>query len=394
MDPYNNPFALGAGSRPPELAGRDTILDTARVSCGRAIHGRNARSIMLLGLRGTGKTVLLNEIGKIAKEEGLMVSKVESPEGESLARLLYPEMRKVMRSLSGIEAAKQITTRGLKGLRSFASIFKIEVGGIEIGVEPEPGLADSGDIEYDLPDLFEIIGQAAKAAGKGWILLIDEVQYLSGQDLSALIVAIHRMSQEGLPVLLVGAGLPQVARLAGDAKSYAERLFTYPTVDALDQDAAIKAVEKPILSEGASIEISALKTIAERTKGYPFFLQEWASTAWDLAAGPVITIDDVNFAYDATLASLDDGFFRVRIDRLTKSETLFVKTMSELGDGPYAMADIAKAMGRKLSSLGPTRHSIISKGMTYSTDHGYLNFTVPLFAEYLRRHKGKTASLR
>jgi hypothetical protein len=385
MDPYRNPFAPGAGSRPPELAGRDAILEAARISCGRAINGRSARSIMLLGLRGTGKTVLLNEIGKIAKEEGLLVSKVESPERESLARLLYPEMRKVMRSLSGVEAAKQIASRGLKGLRGFAAIFKIEIGGVEIGVEPEPGLADSGDLQYDLPDLFAVIGEAAQAAGKGWILLIDEVQYLTEADLSALIVAIHRMSQEGLPVLLVGAGLPQVARLAGEAKSYAERLFLYPPVDALDQMSATQAVQKPIVEEEASIEAAALGSIVDRTRGYPFFLQEWASTAWNNAEGPEITVEDVDHSYNETLASLDSGFFRVRIDRLTRSEVQFVKTMSELGDGPYAMADIAKAMGRTQSSLGPTRANIISKGMIYSTDHGYLNFTVPLFAEYMRR---------
>lgn len=385
MDPYRNPFAPGAGSRPPELAGRDATLEAARISCGRAIKGRSARSIMLLGLRGTGKTVLLNEIGKIAQEEGLLVSKVESPERESLARLLYPEMRKVMRSLSGVEAAKQIASRGLKALRGFASIFKIDIAGVEVGVEPEPGLADSGDLQYDLPDLFDVIGRAAQAAGKGWILLIDEVQYLSDADLSALIVAIHRMSQEGLPVLLVGAGLPQVARLAGEAKSYAERLFLYPAIGALDQPSAIQAVEKPITDEEATIEPAALSAIAERTRGYPFFLQEWASTAWNNAEGPEITLDDVSRSYAETLASLDAGFFRVRIDRLTKSEVQFVKMMSELGDGPYAMADIAKAMGRIQSSLGPTRANIIAKGMIYSTDHGYLNFTVPLFAEYMRR---------
>lgn len=385
MDPYRNPFAPGAGSRPPELAGRDAILEAARISCGRAVKGRSARSIMLLGLRGTGKTVLLNEIGKIAQEEGLLVSKVESPERESLARLLYPEMRKVMRSLSGVEAAKQIANRGLKGLRSFASIFKIDIAGVEVGVEPEPGLADSGDLQYDLPDLFEVIGRAAQAAGKGWILLIDEVQYLSEADLSALIVAIHHMSQEGLPVLLVGAGLPQVARLAGEAKSYAERLFLYPAVGALDQPSASQAVKKPIVDEEASIDQAALDIIVDRTRGYPFFLQEWGSTAWNNAEGPEITVDDVSQSYTETLALLDSGFFRVRIDRLTKSEVHFVKTMSELGDGPYAMADIAKAMGRTQSSLGPTRANIIAKGMIYSTDHGYLTFTVPLFAEYMRR---------
>lgn len=385
MDPYRNPFAPGAGSRPPELAGRDDILDTARVACGRAIKGRSARSMMLLGLRGTGKTVLLNEIGKIAQSEGLLVSKVESPEGESLARLLYPEMRKIMRSLSTVEAAKQITARGLKGLRGFASIFKIEVAGVEIGVEPEPGLADSGDIQHDLPDLFSVIGQAAKVAGKGWILLIDEVQYLSGEDLSALIVSIHSMSQDGLPVLLVGAGLPQVARLAGEAKSYAERLFLYPGVGALDPASAVKAVEKPIEEEGSSIDPSALELIVNRTRGYPFFLQEWASVAWNNAEGPDISLDDASRSYDETISLLDGGFFRVRIDRLTKAEVQFVKIMSTLGDGPYAMADIAKAMNRSPSSLGPTRASIITKGMIYSTDHGYLDFTVPLFAEFMRR---------
>lgn len=329
--------------------------------------------------------MLLNEIGRIAESEGLLVSKVEAPEGESLPRLIYPELRKVLRSLSGVAAAKHIATRGLRGLRNFASIFKIEVAGVEVGVEPEPGLADSGDLQYDLPALFEMIGRAAQAADRGWILLIDEVQYLSEADLSALIVSIHRMSQEALPVLTVGAGLPQVARLAGEAKSYAERLFLYPEVGALDPASAALAVRKPIVDEDASIAADALEEIVVRTQGYPFFLQEWASISWNNAEGPEISLDDVTLSYTETLASLDAGFFRVRIDRLTKGEVQFVKTMSELGDGPYAMADIAKAMGRTQQSLGPTRANIISKGMIYSTDHGYLDFTVPLFAEFMRR---------
>lgn len=385
MDPYRNPFAPGAGSRPPELAGRDAILDNAKIACGRALLGRNARSMMLLGLRGTGKTVLLNEIGRIAEGEGYLVSKIEAPEHENLAHLLYPEMRKVLRSLSTIEAAKQLATRALRGLRGFASIFKIEVGGAEVGVEPEPGLADSGDIQFDLPDLFTAIGRAAKAGGKGWLLLIDEVQYLSQSDLSALIVAIHRISQDGLPVLMVGAGLPQIARLAGEAKSYSERLFLYPGVGALDQASAEQAVKKPILDEGASIAPDALTEIATRTQGYPFFLQEWSSTTWNNAEGPEISKQDVNDAYIETISLLDDGFFRVRIDRLTPKETEFVKAMASLGDGPYAMGDIAKALDKKLSSLGPVRANIISKGMIYSTDHGFLDFTVPLFAEFMRR---------
>lgn len=186
--------------------------------------------MMLLGLRGTGKTVLLSEIGRIAESDGMLVSKIEAPEETDLAKLLYPEMRKVARALSGIEAAKHYAGRALSGLRNFAAVFKIEVGGVGIGVEPdpEPGLAESGDLQHDLPDLFGQIGRAAQSAGKGWLLLIDEVQYLSEADLAGLIVALHRMSQDGLPVVFVGAGLPQVAKLAGDAKSYAERLFSYP----------------------------------------------------------------------------------------------------------------------------------------------------------------------
>jgi len=385
MDPFRNPFAPGAGSRPPELAGRDAILEATAIACGRAVNGRSARSVMLLGLRGTGKTVLLNEIGRNAQARGLLVSRVESPEGESLARLIYPEMRKVMRSLSGVDAARQLATTGLRGLRSFASVFRIDISGVEVGIEPAPGIADTGDLQYDLPDLFTLIGQAAKAAGRGWVLLIDEVQYLSGADLSALIVALHRISQEGLPVLLVGAGLPQIARLAGEAKSYAERLFQYPAVGPLDPVSAAQAIEKPINEEEATIAPEALRLIVERTRGYPFFLQEWASVVWNNAPGPDITLGDADRSYAETLALLDDGFFKVRIDRLTRAEVQFVKAMAGLGDGPYAMADVAHAMGRHQKSLGPARSSIITKGMIYSTDHGYLDFSVPLFADFMRR---------
>ncbi len=387
MDPYTNPFAPGAGSRPPELAGRDSTLELARVACGRAIKGKHARSFMLLGLRGTGKTVLLNEIGGIARDESLLASKIESPEGASLAQLLVPEMRKVLRSLSNTEAAKDLANRGLSGLRGFASIFKITVAGVDIGIEPELGLADSGDLQFDLPDLFNAIGLAAQAAGKGWVLLIDEVQYLSKEDLSALIVSMHLMSQHGLPVLFVGAGLPQVAKLAGDAKSYAERLFAYPGVDALDDRSAEQAIRVPIEVEGATIPDDALDEIVQRTRGYPFFLQEWASIAWNHAKGAEISLEDVQATYDETIATLDEGFFKVRIDRLTKAEVELVRTMAKLGDGPYPMADIAAAMKRKLSSLGPARANVIKKGMIYSTDHGYLDFTVPLFADYMRRQE-------
>ncbi|MDX8521803.1 ATP-binding protein [Mesorhizobium dulcispinae] len=273
-------------------------------------------------------------------------------------------MRKVSRSLSGTEAAKHFASPALGCLRNFASVFNIEVAGVNVGVDPtpEPGLAESGDIQHDLPDLFGQIGRAAQAANKGWVLLIDEVQYLSQKDLSGLIVALHRMSQDGLPIVFVGAGLPQVARLAGDAKSYAERLFSYPAVGALDKEAASKAIEKPINDQKATISQEALTTVFDMTKGYPLFLQELASFSWNNAQGPQINENDVQASYTETIKSLDDGFFRVRLDRLTKAEVQFVTSMAALGNGPYPVSDIAKAMGRTQKSIGPARASIIFKG--------------------------------
>lgn len=391
MDPIRNPFAPSAGRRPPELAGRDSILEMANTACQRAVMNRHARPIMLLGLRGTGKTVLLNEFKKIGEDAGLLVSRIEAPEGASLAHLIIPEMRKIMRSLSGIEAAKHIATRGLRGLRNFASLFKFEAAGIGVGIEgasdPEPGLADSGDIQFDLPDLFETLGAAAKAAGKGWLLLIDEVQYLTSKDLSALIVSLHRVSQSELPIVFAGAGLPQVARLAGDAKSYAERLFAYPAVDALDSKSAALAITRPIENEEAAIDNEAVDTMVTVTQGYPFFIQEWGAHVWDIARGPLITKSEVEYAHGPVIASLDNGFFKVRMDRLTRAETEFVAAMADLGDGPYQISEIARSMGRSSSSLGPARANIINKGMIFSAEHGYLDFTVPLFADFMRRQR-------
>lgn len=345
--------------------------------------------MMLLGLRGTGKTVLLNEIGRIAEAEGIIVSRIEAPEDADLARLLVPELRKVMRSLSTVDAARQLAVRGLRGLRNLVSRLKIQVGDVGIGIEgadrPEPGLADSGDLQFDLPDLFDVIGAAANGAGSGWLLLIDEVQYLAEADLSALIVALHRISQSERPVTFSGAGLPQVARLAGEAKSYAERLFVYPAIGALTPEAAHRAISRPLEAEGVGISDDAVARIVEATQGYPFFLQEWGHTVWDISVGPVISLGDVEHARTPVMSSLDNGFFKVRMDRLTRAETSFVAAMARLGEGPYPIGDIARELGKRTQSLGPARASIIHKGMIYSAEHGYLDFTVPLFADFMRR---------
>lgn len=345
--------------------------------------------MMLHGLRGTGKTVLLNEVGKRVAAHNFIVSKIESPESDSLAELLYSEMKKALRSLSTSENARTLAKAGLSTLQRFASIYKLDAGGLEIRDESSFGEAESGDLELDLPDLFAVVGNAAKAAGKGWLLLIDEVQYLSASDLSALIVSLHRMNQLELPVMFVGAGLPHVNRLAGDAKSYAERLFRYDEIGPLQSEDIRSAIVKPIEEEGTAIENAAVAEMAKGTHGYPFFLQEWASCAWNVAEGTTITLEDVIKAYGETLYLLDRGFFRVLLDKLTPQEIVFVEAMASLGSGPYRVGDIAKQMGKTSLSIGPLKSRMAEKGVIYSPKHGLVAFTIPLFDEYVRRQQGK-----
>ena len=385
MDPVRNPFVPGAGSKPPELAGRDDIISTADVALQRILIGRHDRSQILLGLRGTGKTVLLNEIENMADNLGHITSFIEAPDNKSFVELIYPKIHQVLRKLSTIENAKSKVQSALRALRGFASVFKVSMGDYSISVDPEAGSADSGILEYDLSDLFLKVGEAAKAAECGWTLLIDEVQYLSADELSALIVAIHRVNQKRLPIIFFGAGLPQVAALSGDAKSYAERLFHYPRIGQLDNQAAMDAIAQPIDDEGESISSDALKKIINETKGYPYFLQEWGFQCGNIADESPINIEDVKNASPMALKRLDDGFFSVRFDRLTPKERGYVLAMAKLGKGPYRSSDIADILGENSNSLGPCRAKIISKGMIYSPSYGDIDFTVPMFEEYLRR---------
>lgn len=392
MDPVKNPFAPGAGSRPPELAGRETILQDAQTAIQRALLGKQSRSQMLLGLRGVGKTVLLSKIEEMAESAGHVTSSIEAPEGKPLSELLVPKINQALRKFSTTENAKAKAHQALRALRSFASVFKLSYGDVSISVDPEAGVADSGDIESDLPELFVRVGEAAKAAGKAWTLLIDEVQYLRSTDLAALIVALHKISQKDLPVLFFGAGLPQVAALSGDAKSYAERLFHYPAVGALQSDDAKTAIRQPIEDEGQSINEAALQEVLLRTQGYPYFLQEWGYQCWNIAEGPEIELPDASKAAGEATKRLDDGFFKVRFDRLTPKEREYVIAMARLGSGPYRSSDIAVALNETHQSLGPRRSQIISKGMIYSPSHGDIAFTVPMFNEYLMRNYVKKPS--
>ena len=386
MDPVRNPFAPGAGSQPPELAGRDAIIADAATALQRAIIGKHGRSQILLGLRGVGKTVLLNKIEELATQYGHVTSFIEAPESKPLTELLYPRLHQVVRQLSLIDSAKASAFQAMRALRAFASVFKISVGYFSISVDPEEGVADSGNLEYDLSDLFLRIGAAAQAAGRGWTLLIDEVQYLNETEYGAVIVAIHRINQKNLPVMFFGAGLPQVAALSGDAKSYAERLFAYPAIGPLSDEAAEEAIRQPIEKEGESISPEALAQIVGKTHGYPYFLQEWGYQTWNAADASPIDREDVASASQAALRRLDEGFFRVRFDRLTPKEREYVIAMAHLGKGPYRSSDVADRLGENVQSLGPRRAKIISKGMIYSPAHGDIAFTVPMFEEYLKRN--------
>ncbi len=385
MDPVRNPFAPGAGSPPPALVGRDSIINAADIALQRILMGRHDKSQIMLGLRGTGKTVLLNRLEQMAQSHDYVTSFIEAPENKRLADLLYPRVFQALRKLSMVESAKEAAYQTSRVLRSFASVFKIKLGNMSLSVDPQKGSADSGNLEFDLTDLFVSLGEAAEAASRGWCLLIDEVQYLDAEEYSALIVAIHRVNQKQLPIIFFGAGLPQVAALSGDAKSYAERLFDFPPLGPLESVAARGAIAKPIREEGESITSDALDLILKETQNYPFFLQEWGYQAWNIADNSPIDIEDVKAASLAAQQRLDDGFFKVRLDRLTPMEREYVAAMASLGSGPYRSSDVAEKLGEPMQKLGPRRAKIIAKGMIYSQAHGDIDFTVPMFDAYLRR---------
>jgi len=385
MDPTTNPFAPGAGTRPPELAGRDGLIEAATIAIKRTKAGKSAKSQMLLGLRGVGKTVLLNRIMEIAEREGYLTVFLEAPENRRLAEMLVPPLKVLLFKLSGIDRARDIANRALRALRNFASAFDVKVGGAEISVAPADDEAASGNLEFDLPELLLRVAEAAAAAERQVFIAIDEVQYLELEDLSALIVSIHKVGQRGLPLVVFGAGLPQLAALAGEAKSYAERLFDYPAVGPLDHHAAASAIRDPVRREGAEIVDAALQEIVARTKGYPYFLQEWGSHAWNQAPGSPITLADVTTASENALRALDEGFFKVRLDRLTPRERDYLRAMAELGPGPHRSGDIADILGIPVTAAAPVRSGLIRKGMVYSPAHGDTAYTVPMFDAFMRR---------
>lgn len=387
MDPVRNPYSPGAGTPPVDLAGRDELLERARIATQRIKHGRPAKSVIMVGLRGVGKTVLLNRMRTDAESAGIHTLMVEAPETRSLPAILAPELRLALLRLSVNEQARDLARRALRGLAGFAKALKFKYDDIQVGLDfdPEPGLADNGDLTLDLQALLEASGRAASKAGTALALFVDEIQYVPEEQLAALITALHRGAQQSLPVVLVGAGLPQLRGRTGEAKSYAERLFDFPEVGPLSKDAARQAILRPAQVENESFSDDAVQYIVEVTHRYPYFLQEWGKHAWDVANASPITLDDAQQGSEGAVAALDEGFFRVRFDRLTPSEKRYLRAMAELGPGPHRSGDVATLLAREVTSFGPIRSQLIAKGMIWSPSHGDTAFTVPLFDQFMNR---------
>ena len=387
MDPIKNPFSPGAGSPPPELVGRDPDLEQARILLGRIQQKKSEKSMLLTGLRGVGKTVLLKEIEHLAKASGYRTIFIEAHENIQLGSLIIPYVRSLLFDLNRMAGVSEKVRRGLAVLRSFIGAVKLTVHDvtISIDIDPEEGSADSGDLEIDLPDLFIAIGEAAEERNSAVAILIDEVQYFSQKELGALIVAMHKVQQQRLPLVLFGTGLPILPGLTGEAKSYSERLFNFPDIGALSSEDAAKALKEPARAAGVMFEPIALEEIYRLTKGYPYFLQEWGYQSWNLAPASPITLQVVQAATDVVISRLDKNFFRVRFERLTPNEKFFLRAMAELGPGVHRIGEIADLLKIKPSSLSPVRADLIRKGMIYSPAYGEIAFTVPLFDGFMIR---------
>jgi hypothetical protein len=387
MDAIRNPYVPGAGTPPPELAGRGNVLDQATVALGRAKSGKSGKSLILVGLRGVGKTVLLVKMAEVAEASGYEALTVEAQEDKQLPALIIPGLRKALFSMDRVAGAGETAKRGLRVLRSFIGSVKLTVGDTDIGLSigPERGVADSGNLEADLTELFVAVGHAAAAANTAVALCLDELQYLTELEFNALIMAIHRVNQLRLPVILIGAGLPQILGLAGESKSYAERLFDFPPVGALSDVDARAAIQAPAAAAKAQFTTGALDEILRVTECYPYFLQQWGHEAWNLTERSPIDIDVIQKATTSAIASLDQSFFRVRFDRCTRGERNYLRALAELGPGPQRSGEIAEQLKVKPSSVAPARSNLIRKGMIYSPQYGDTQFTVPMFDAYMRR---------
>ncbi len=385
MDPVRNPFSPGAGTRPPALVGREREIEAMDIALQRLRLGRDGRSAMLTGLRGVGKTVLLNEFELLADARGYFHEHLEVGEDGDLPPRLAAAFRRVLLSMDARRRIGERVVRALGVLKAFTIGLP---GGPELSIDVDAvhGPADSGDLATDLAGLFVELGEVARDHDTGVLITIDELHYVKRATLEALVMGVHRATQLALPITVAGAGLPSLAALTGEAKSYAERVFTFPVIDSLTGDQPRQALEVPVADEGVRWNAGALDRLVEVTRGYPYFLQEFGKQAWDAAEGPArITLDDVERSIPVATAELDDGFFRVRTGRTSDPERAYLRAMAELGPGPVRSVEVATLLGKKATALGPTRDGLLKKALCYSPRWGEIDFTVPLFDAFMKR---------
>lgn len=389
MNPIDNPYTPNAGRKPMAFVGRDKIMTDVDNALQRLQRGGSSQNHMLVGLRGVGKTVLLSHLSRKAKERGFLTIELEIMEsGQSLPDVLVPELRAKLFQLNKVDAAKAAVQRAFQALAGFLKHVKFTYQDWEI--EPLAGVADSGQLDYDLKELLLAVGEAAQAANTVLVLFIDELHAASKNELTAIIHALHKCAQESLPISLIGAGLPQLRTIAAEAKSYTERMFLYVTIDALDETAAAQALVEPATTHGVEYDEQAVRAVFAETRGYPYFIQEWGSMLWDCTEQPPIRAEHVQQSKAQVEAKLDDSFYRVRFDRLTEQEKRYMHAMAKLGDhSSYKTRDIATQLNKTPQQISGLRDSLIRKGMIHAPHYGEVAFTVPLFGSYLLRELGR-----
>ncbi|MFF2388107.1 AAA family ATPase [Agromyces sp. NPDC058104] len=388
MDAISNPYTPNAGAAPEIVVGRDDQLEGFRVLLSRLERGRTEQSMIITGLRGVGKTVLLGQFMDLANAAHWEVVEIEASKHDDVRfrQAMFSQLKAALLRLSPRARWTELSRRAAEVLSAFAvSVDQQGTFSVSWDIPPAEGEGDHGDLAMDLTDVFVALGEAAAERERGVVLLIDEVQFLGRTQLEALIQAVHKTVQRKLPITLVGAGLPQIAELAGDAKSYAERLFKFPVIGSLSDDDARRALVEPALVEGVVFDDDAVELAIEITQGYPYFIQELGYQVWGVAAGGRVRRDDVELAREAYESKLDGSFFRVRLDRATPLQTAYMRAMAELGPAPQKAADVARVMGRESTQVGPTRAELIDMGLLYTPEHGYAAFTVPDFDRFMRR---------
>lgn len=386
MDRLHNPFTPGAGALPPELAGRAHVIEDGQVLAGRALLGRYEKSLLLIGLRGVGKTVLLKHLADEAGKSGVIPIQVEVRGSKGDIEELLLRLKDALYLLDFSTKVKRGVKYAFSVLRNFVRAFAVNVGDVGLSVEMAQGVASTGNMELDLSEVLKACARAAKESGRAIGLYIDELQGLDIEAMRGIIVALHHAAQESLPIYLVGSGLPSIRSLVGKSKTYAERMFNYSEIGALSAADAEAAVANPMNDNGVRIEAAAVAEIFRITRGYPYFLQEYGYQLWQAADVPQITRETVLGLANVVEARLDDNFFDVRFDRVSNAERAFLRVMADLeSEGVVPMAEISKKMGRTAAALSPVRAALIKKGMLYSPQHGEIAFTVPLFGDYMKR---------